>query len=406
MKAIAAMPLLGGLRWRKSPTPPPFPVNVSGTTYWHNGRVAIWHAIRRLGLPPDSRVLVPAYCCGSEVDAVLKARMRADYYRVGPDLRPDLDHLAQLAAREPVAALLVTNYFGFAQPLEEIRAFTRQLGAFLIEDNAHGLLSQDPAGRWLGSRGDVGIFSLVKTLPIPDGGVLMVNPDAGLAASTFSGTAPDRLKIAGRFKFLLEKTLSQRYQGTMRHIKRYGTDPLTAAIKRLRKAKLSAGTSPTNAPADDANYRHIVALREESIQWRMSRLARALLPHFDYGEIIRHRRDNFLYLAEHFPDSAALRPLFAALPQNTCPLFFPVRCAEPRALQQHLAAARIESKWFWSFVHPTLRQEDFPEESRLKQTVVALPIHQDLAEDDLDRILATLRDWPRDRASSAGASIL
>jgi hypothetical protein len=69
----------------------------------------------------------------------------------------------------------MVNYFGFPQDPEPFRAWCRQTGATLIEDNAHGLFSRDQQGRLLGTRGDFGLFSLRKTLPLPNGAALVVN---------------------------------------------------------------------------------------------------------------------------------------------------------------------------------------------------------------------------------------
>src|SRR5262245_42829462 len=56
----------------------------------------------------------------------------------------------------------------------------------LVEDCALSLYSRDPSGRWLGSTGDLSIFCLYKTLPVPHGGVAL-----GPALPT--ATPPDTL---------------------------------------------------------------------------------------------------------------------------------------------------------------------------------------------------------------------
>jgi hypothetical protein len=51
----------------------------------------------------------------------------------------------------------------------------------VIEDAAHALFSRDAAGRLLGTRAPLGILSLRKSLPLPNGGALLAN-DPALAA--------------------------------------------------------------------------------------------------------------------------------------------------------------------------------------------------------------------------------
>jgi hypothetical protein len=82
---------------------------------------------------------------------------------------------ATAPAAWPLAeVVLAVNYFGFPQDLRPFQAYAERTCAVVIEDNAHGYLSRDQAGQWLGCRTGLGIFSLRKTLRIPDGGALWV----------------------------------------------------------------------------------------------------------------------------------------------------------------------------------------------------------------------------------------
>jgi perosamine synthetase len=46
-----------------------FPFDSDGLTLTHLGRGAIWLALKALGLGPGHRLAMPAYHCGSEVEA-------------------------------------------------------------------------------------------------------------------------------------------------------------------------------------------------------------------------------------------------------------------------------------------------------------------------------------------------
>ena len=92
------------------------------------------------------------------------------FYPVNESLQPASDH-----AEWPYAdAVVAVNYFGFAQPLGPFEAYCKNSGACLIEDNAHGFLSRDESGNWLGLRGDIGLFSLRKTFLMINGAALVV----------------------------------------------------------------------------------------------------------------------------------------------------------------------------------------------------------------------------------------
>ena len=73
--------------------------------------------------------------------------------------------------------MLAVNYFGFAQDLSPFREYCSTTGATLIEDNAHGFLSKDSAGKLLGTRANLGITSIRKTFRLVNGAALYVSSD-------------------------------------------------------------------------------------------------------------------------------------------------------------------------------------------------------------------------------------
>src|SRR5436305_4527004 len=128
--------------------PPSHPFAEPGLTLTHLGRGAVWLALRALGLGRGSRLAMPAYHCGSEVEAAHLAGIELDFYRVDAQLRVDEDDLARAAAASDATYLI--SCFGF--PMPDPPAGTR-----VIEDAAHGLFSRDADGRPLGSRGDAAV---------------------------------------------------------------------------------------------------------------------------------------------------------------------------------------------------------------------------------------------------------
>src|SRR5204862_512234 len=73
--------------------------------------------------------------------------------------------------------LYVIHYLGWPQPILELRELCKERGIVLIEDCALSLLSQFN-GRPLGTFGDYSVFCLYKTLPVPNGGMLIQNGTA------------------------------------------------------------------------------------------------------------------------------------------------------------------------------------------------------------------------------------
>lgn len=147
--------------------------------YYSLARYALIEALRLSGVGFGSRVLLPSFICRDLLASLHALGASVCWYEVAPDLSPAHDSNSWQIAD----AVLAVDYFGFTQNLKPFEEYTVRTGAVLIEDNSHGYLSRDEGGQWLGCRADMGIFSLRKTLRIPDGAALWVS----------SGTSVDHL---------------------------------------------------------------------------------------------------------------------------------------------------------------------------------------------------------------------
>jgi hypothetical protein len=174
---IPALPTLwpGMLSPLAAARPPAFPFGAPRVTHYYLARNAVWHGARLLGLA-GNEVLVPAYHHGVEVGALADAGARPVFVRVDARMRLDLEDLeARVGPR--TRAIYVIHYAGFAQPMDEINAIARRRGLLVVEDCALSLLAAEGT-RPLGSTGHAGIFCFYKTLPVPNGGALVVNDPA------------------------------------------------------------------------------------------------------------------------------------------------------------------------------------------------------------------------------------
>ena len=68
----------------------PEPLARPRVTFYPKARNAVWHALNALRLSPEQNILMPAYHCGSELDAVLKSGARVKFYRIDRSARIDL----------------------------------------------------------------------------------------------------------------------------------------------------------------------------------------------------------------------------------------------------------------------------------------------------------------------------
>lgn len=365
----------------------PFPLSQERLLLTYSGTVALYQAFRALQLPPGSTVLCPSYNCGHEIEPLVRLGLRVQCYRVGPDLQPDLLDLERRMAPE-VRALLVTHYFGFAQPLAELRGLCDRHGIRLVEDCAHAFLGDDACGT-LGRVGDVSVYSLRKTLPLPHGGAVLFNDD--------SLVVPSGLRPPPRLSTWL-KALALARKAAMDRARERGAGLDLAALGVL--APLAAGSElverlyPVRATGcydpDDEDYGFDSAV----LGWGMARYAEGLLRRLEWRGIAERRRHNYRALAGALREVEGCRLPLPEVEDHTCPLFLPVLVDRRREVFRHLIRQRIYAAVWWDQRHPAVDWEEFPEALELKEHVLALPVHQDVDDGQLERIVAALRGCP------------
>ena len=150
----------------------PFPLNYPYTFFYGYARAALSAG---LDLLPDKscEVLVPAFICDSVLKVLRYKHIKYDVYNLTEYLEPDISDINK-NIRKNTKAIIVVNYFGFSKITNEIRDYCKNKELILIEDNAHGFLSKIN-DKYLGSSGDISIFSFRKSVRIPNGAALVVN---------------------------------------------------------------------------------------------------------------------------------------------------------------------------------------------------------------------------------------
>jgi hypothetical protein len=267
--------------------------------YFAYGRHALAEVLRMAGVGKNDSVLLPEFICREVLSAVHVHGARVAYYPVNASLG-----LACNPADLPAAkAIVAVDYFGFAQDLAPFAAYCARSGAALIEDNAHGLFSRDETGRALGTRGDLGVFSIRKTLAAPNGAALSVNKDALMLAPQlpFDTSAPDA---------------TFRFKHRMRQLTRvFGPWPARGATTLARLAR-RLRTGHAIPPSSAQSETHLPAGAVPS----------AFLPdvmaHTDVAAECARRRELYC-LMPALLDPARFPPVFAALPPNTVPYGYP-----------------------------------------------------------------------------------
>jgi dTDP-4-amino-4,6-dideoxygalactose transaminase len=344
--------------------------------FFYRARNAIYHLFRALRWAPGETVLVPDYHSGNEVQAIRAAGATVRFYPIRRDLVPDLEALEDLCKRVRPRALFVIHYLGWPQPMAELVRLCRDRGMLLIEDCALSMLSATQ-GRPLGSFGDYAVFCLYKTLPLPNGGVLVQN---GRALEDLARLELRRCGIAslgGRTAELLLESIRGRTS-------RVGT--------ALARAKSAAGRCLTalgvqRVPVGDMGF------EPSQTDIAMSPFSIGLLGRFDYESIRARRRANFSVLLQHLAGRVAL--LRRDLEEGVCPLFFPILVEDKAAVARALWQRGIAAVQFWNEGDPEADQGGASDARFLRRHVLELPIHQDITP-------AQLR-YMADQVSCAGA---
>ncbi|MBI4953026.1 MAG: DegT/DnrJ/EryC1/StrS family aminotransferase [Myxococcales bacterium] len=346
--------------------PLPYPLTAPHQKSYFRARNALYHLFRALGIGPGDFVVAPDYHHGNETAAVRATGADLRFYPIDRRLAPDLDAVRGLCAAG-AKALLVIHYLGWPQPIAELRAIAREHGVTLVEDCALAMLS-DVDEAPLGSFGDYSVFCLYKTLPVPNGAVLVANTSTGppLPAATKSPGWPS---VAGRTAERLNDWLRLRNDRVGRP---------AAALKRLAGDVLTrAGVA--RWPTGDSGF------ELDGVDLAMSPLTEHLLPRFDYAAIRCRRRANFLGLRARL--QGQVTPLFDELPPGTCPLFFPVLVADKQATVAALVARGVQAIPFWNQGDAAACRPG-SDAAFLRRHVMELPVHQGLDAAALDFVAA------------------
>jgi dTDP-4-amino-4,6-dideoxygalactose transaminase len=339
-----------------------FPFDAPEGMAFYRARNAIYYLFRAL-VERRRRltVLVPDYNSGNEVLAIRAAGASIEYCPVGPDMRMDPDEVERLCDVQRPDVLYVIHYAGWPQPITTLVELCRRRHILLVEDCALALLSETD-GRPLGSFGDWSVFCLYKTLPLPNGALLVRNSDRE------APLAPIPLRSAGA-PSTIGRTAELFVQRARMRAGAGGT-----ALSTLKQAagKVVSAVGIHRATVGDIGF------DLSQVDLAMSRLSHRLLERIDFTSIRDRRTANLRALLSQLGDGIS-RPLPDPDP-GVCPLFLPVLVPDKRAAARALATRGIEALEFWNDSIEPDGREMSPDARFLREHVLELPLHQDLTE--------------------------
>ena len=305
----------------------PFPIGHPRAHYYYFARNGIWHAIDLLGLTPNDEVLMPAYNNGMEVAPFQHRGIPLSFVPVDQRMALDLRDLeAKITSRTRM--VYVIHYLGFPQPIEEIQALCKRRGLLLFEDCALAFGSR-VNGRPLGSFGDVAVFCLAKFLPVPNGGVLVLNnPELRTAPPTL---IPSRYSVISQLTTKLLDQVEAHGGPWMRRTRHFVTHT-------ARRLAAMAGLKRVDAG--------LMQFLPDKVDWGMASISKRILERVDYEAMYRKRRENYRTLLEMVRDIRGVVPLNPHLPEGVCPLFLPVLVVDSQRVSEPLIHRRLSAGGF------------------------------------------------------------
>ena len=329
----------------------------SPALFFENGRTALLHGLKISGLPLDSIILIPDYICDSVINAIKTAGLNYRFYKIRRNLEPDLDEIDKKS--EAVKALLIIHYFGFPQPLDRINDFCRDRELMLIEDCAHALFS-NIKGKHLGRFGDFGFFSLKKTIPLPDGGMLLLN-------NWIDRESP---QIQSGSRFLSRLSLLEKW-----------AEFKTGLSLRCRLLQMD------NLRSDFIRRDH----RREIIPDKgISAVSLKMLQRINIDEIITKRRDNYRYYLGKLLNKRGVEIIYPELWEGVCPIGFPILLEDRDRIRKRLLERGINLRTLWDILPEEVSPEEHPIAVRFSDRIIILPVHQSLEERHLDYTITNL----------------
>ncbi|MWV39231.1 DegT/DnrJ/EryC1/StrS family aminotransferase [Natrialba sp. INN-245] len=326
-------------------------------TYYGSGKAALRDGLAGL-VEPGENVLVPAYLPDGVAEPFAELGLETRYYRIEPSLAADLADLEQRLDDE-TAAVVSVNYFGFPQPgLAELEAFVAEYDCYHVDDNAHGSFSVDD-GTLLGTRGHLGITSLWKVLPIPDGALLYLTDETVADRYDPSSSAGVRNGIG---------TVDCRFVASSIVDDLFGAN---GAVRRSIDA-LVAGRGDTPAVGGPRE-------RYERGKRPMAKLSWYVLEDVDPDGVRAERRRNYRAWQEILQARDDLEVVFDSLPTGICPQVVPVRADHPEGFLAELEACAVDGVHTWPRLSSSvLDDSDYDTARRLSREIVTLPVHQQI----------------------------
>jgi perosamine synthetase len=308
---------------------------------------ALHLALRLLDLPPGSEIVTTPLTFVATNHPILYERCTPIF----ADIQADTGNLDVSAAAKKITektkAIILMHYGGYPCDLDEFYSLAETHGIPIVEDCAHAS-GAAYKGRRIGSHGQLHAFSFhaTKNLAIGTGGALIVR-----------------------------------------------SDDFRDRLKRLRWLGIS---SDTYQRMKDNVYTWSYDVQEVGYNYQMDDIHAAIglaqLPFLD-DDNARRRDIAGIYRDElsHVPGISLLR---YEDDRNSSYLLFPILAEEREQLLKKLRAGGIDASVHYrrNDTYPMYEEQDLPQAESFSRSVISLPMHILLTDDQVSRVTTLIRE--------------
>ncbi len=354
-------------------------VDLPSVEWLTNGRSALAHAAMLSGVGRGSSVLLPAYHCESMVAPFAWLGADARLYRLHKDLSVDLEHLLSISD-ESTRLVLFPHYFGHLRSSKELYQICQRHGWTLVEDCAHAFFSvgEHP---FFGIHSDYAVASASKFFAAFDGGVLASrHPKSGWII-------PQQLDLRSQFQACMNAFEYSAEYGRFR-ILSSAISPLLRLLRSMHQRARRGATDFAGEQQPASRYGG-VEFEPEHVNLGASYLARFLACHSNRRRIASARRSNWQFFRDRLSVCSHISFPIAELGDRDVPYVLGVEVDNPEQTFPNIKLRGIPV-YRWETAYPGTDSGACANSARFRRTLIQLPCHQGLTQDERHWIVESL----------------
>lgn len=337
--------------------------------FW-KGRIALYSALKAMGIRAGDEVIIPAFTCVVVPNAIL--------YLGATPVYTDIDKSSLCSTRAEIEskitpntkAIIIQNMLGLSSEVEEIVVLAKSKNIFCLEDCTHGFggtYNSKPNG----TMSDCAFYSSQWNKPFSTGvgGILLVNTPAlvekieKINEALITPNFKTRFSLSMLLKVKKYILSDWSYWFLIRLYRKLSK--LGLVIGSSNKEEITGITEPSNYFMSSSSVQTKVGISE--LKKLKTKLAERRINGIIYNDFFKE--NNFYYIKD-------------SLLQNHSFLKFPILVKDRKYFMELAESARIRlGDWFISPIHPVetdfekwnLIPEEFPNATYVSKHILNLP---------------------------------